>query len=194
MMTKNFVRKGMVIFLFLLVLLVPKIGFAGSANFFLQIDGILGESIDGQHVGWIDVNNWSWSEKQPASTPAKIGGGASAPLTPDIQDFKFTMRVDKASSKLFEACALGTRLRSAVLSVCKASGNKMEFLKIVLTNVMVMSFNINGVSISMENPLIEVTLDFSKIEFYYTETDPRTGAPKGTIKSGWDVEKRQVVR
>lgn len=193
MVSKSFARRGIIMFLFFLVLIVPKIGFAGAANFFLLIDGIPGESTDGQHVGWIDVMNWSWSEQQPLSASASISGGARS-QRPNIQDFKFTMRVNKASPKLFEACAAGTRLRSAVLSVCKASGTKMEFLKIVLSNVIIGSFKIDGVSVSPENPLIEVTLDFGKIEFYYTDTDPKTGASKGAIKSGWDVTKNEVIR
>jgi len=51
MMSKDFVRKGVVLFLFLLVLMVPKIGFAGAASFYLMIDGIPGDSIEQKHMG-----------------------------------------------------------------------------------------------------------------------------------------------
>ena len=44
-------------------------------DYFLQIAGVEGESMDSKHKGWIEVDSWSWGETRPAP-PAAAGGGA----------------------------------------------------------------------------------------------------------------------
>jgi len=36
-------------------------------------------------------------------------------------------------------------------------------------------------------PLEEVSFNYGKIEWTYTETDHRTGKPKGDVKAHWDL-------
>jgi type VI secretion system secreted protein Hcp len=57
-----------------------------------------------------------------------------------------------------------------------------------MSDVMVSSVRPGGASQGAENlPLEEVTFSYGKIEWTYTETDHKTGKPKGDIKSHWDL-------
>ena len=70
-----------------------------TTDFFLKIDGIEGESTDGKHKGEIDLLSWSWGETQSGAHAAGGGGGAGKV---SMQDFHFTMTVNKATPKLFD--------------------------------------------------------------------------------------------
>ena len=44
-----------------------------AVDYFLKIDGIVGESKDSKHRGEIDLMSWSWGASQTGSSSA--GGG-----------------------------------------------------------------------------------------------------------------------
>jgi type VI secretion system secreted protein Hcp len=176
----------LVLALFLSSLILTNPGKALAADAFLKIDGIEGDSNDSKHKNEIEVISWSFGDSQPATVTRSAAGGASAGKV-TMQDFKFTMKVGKASPMLFGAVANGKHIKKAVLTVRTTSGQKqLEFLKISLEDVIVSSFISLG-SKSTEVPAEEIMLNFGKIQVSYTQFDPQTGAPKGEIKSGWDL-------
>ena len=73
-----------------------------SADCFLKIDGIQGESTDPKHNDEIMVLSWSWSETQAVAAAPPGGTGKVS-----MQDFHFSKAVDTASPKLMLACATG---------------------------------------------------------------------------------------
>ncbi len=78
---------------------------------FLKVEGIEGESKDATHRRWIDVSNVSWGMSQEA-VPAVDGG--LAPGAAEVQALSFTHRYDRASVRLFEACATGRMIGSMI--------------------------------------------------------------------------------
>jgi len=86
---------------------------------FLKIDGIDGESRDERHAREIDVLSFSWGETNSAG--AGRGGGGAGKVS--MQDFHFTMRLNRASPLLAKACATGQHIKSAVLTCRKAGGS-----------------------------------------------------------------------
>jgi type VI secretion system secreted protein Hcp len=85
---------------------------------FLKIDGIDGESQDDRHAREIDVLSFSWGESN-AGAAAHGGGGGAGKVS--MQDFHFTMRLNRASPLLARACATGQHIKSAVLT-CRKPG------------------------------------------------------------------------
>ena len=71
-----------------------------AIDMFLKIDGIQGESTDTHHSDEIDILSYTWGESQPGT--ASSGTGAAAGRV-TMQDFHFTMRVNRASPRLFLA-------------------------------------------------------------------------------------------
>ena len=84
-----------------------------AVDYFLQITGIEGESMDAKHKGWLDVESWSWGETNRRARPAEAG---AAPGKVQVQDLHVTTRVSKASPKLFLACASGQHMKEAKLA------------------------------------------------------------------------------
>lgn len=157
---------------------------------FLKIDGIPGESTDARHPDEIDILSYTWGESQLAG--ASSGGGGAGAGKVSMQEFQFAMHVNKASPKLFLACASGAHIRNAVLTIRHSGSNPLDFLKWTFTDVMVGSYHTGATAPPRELPTDQVSLRFAKIE---TEYIPRNanGRPGAPIKAGWDVAANRPV-
>src|SRR5215210_8773554 len=107
-----------------------------AVDYFLKIDGVAGESKDSKHKDEIELEAFSWGASQ-ATAPAG-GGGAAGKVS--MQDFHFVMRTNKASPKLFLACASGQHVKSAVLTARKAGKGQQEYLVYKFTDLLVWSY------------------------------------------------------
>src|SRR4051794_24002818 len=112
-----------------------------AVDYFLKIDGIEGESHDAKHKAEIQIDSFSWSEKQ---TGTQMGGGGGGAGKVAMGDFHFTMKVNKSSPKLMLACACGEHIPKAVLSCRKAGGKQEGFYKITLSDLLVSSYQTSG--------------------------------------------------
>lgn len=153
-------------------------------DYFLKIDGIEGESQDSKHKGEIDLESWSWGEQQSGTHAAGGGGGAGKVR---MQDFHFTMKVNKASPKFMLACANGEHIKKAVLVARKAGKDQQEYLKITLSDLLVSSYQTGGSGHNGVLPSDQISLNFSKIEFEYKE-QKEDGTLGGTTKGTYDVK------
>ena len=153
-----------------------------AVDYFLKIDGIQGESRDDRHKDEIDIESFSWGETQ-SGTFAVGGGGGAGKVS--MQDFHFTMPVNKASPALFLACAQGDHIKNAILTCRKAGKDQQEFLKITMSDVLVSSFQIGGAGGVV--PTDQISLNFAKIEVEYQEQDA-TGKLVGSIKKWFDLK------
>ncbi|MDW8129662.1 MAG: type VI secretion system tube protein Hcp [Bryobacterales bacterium] len=159
----------------------------GMVDYFLKIDGIEGESQDSKHRGEIELESWSFGEVQTGT--AARGGGLGAGKV-QMQDFNFVMKVNKASPKLFLACARGDHIKSAVLTCRKAGKDQQEYLKVTFSDVLVSSYQTSGAAGSDMLPMDQISLNFSKIEFEYRE-QKADGTLGGAIKSWYDVKQNK---
>jgi type VI secretion system secreted protein Hcp len=153
-----------------------------AVDYFLKIDGIQGESRDDRHKDEIDIESFSWGETQ-SGTFAVGGGGGSGKVS--MQDFHFTMTVNKASPALFLACAQGEHIKNAILTCRKAGKDQQEFMKVTMNDVLVSSFQIGGAGGVV--PTDQISLNFAKIEVEYKEQDA-TGKLVGSIKKWFDLK------
>src|SRR5437660_2861335 len=112
-----------------------------AVDYFLKIDGIEGESGDHKNPKQIQLESWSWGETQSGSHSYGGGGGAGKV---SMQDFHFVMTVNKASPKLFLACANGEHIKKAVLVCRKAGKDQQEFYKVTFSDLLVSSFQTSG--------------------------------------------------
>jgi type VI secretion system secreted protein Hcp len=102
-----------------------------------------------------------------------------------MQDFQFTMPVNKASPALFLACAQGDHIKNAILTCRKAGRDQQEFMKVTMNDVLVSSFQIGGAGRVV--PTDQMSLNFAKIEVEYNEFDA-TGTLVGSIKKWFDLK------
>lgn len=159
------------------------------ADYFLNIDGIPGESPDAKHKDEIQVESWSWGETQSGSFAGGGGGGAGKV---SMQDFHFVMKTNKSSPKLFFNCATGTHIKKAVLTCRKAGGDQLEFLKIHFDDLLVSSYQTGGSAHGDVLPTDQISFNFAKIKVEYAvqKADGSLGSP---IIHGYDVKAMKKI-
>lgn len=155
-----------------------------AVDYFLKIDGIDGETQQKGHAGSIELASWSFGETNSGSWAASGGGGSGKV---NMQDFHFVMHVNKASPKLFLACATGEHIRSAKLTCRKAGKTQQEFLKVTFTDLLVSSYQTGGSGSSDVIPTDQISLNFAKIEFDYAE-QKADGSLGASVKTGYDLK------
>ncbi|MDR4497138.1 MAG: type VI secretion system tube protein Hcp [Candidatus Scalindua sp.] len=162
-------------------------------NAFLQIDGIEGECTDDKHKNWIEVLSYSTGLSQTASGSAGTAGGAVSQRA-DFKDFTIVKTLDNASPLIALACADGTRISSVILELCRTGGDKIKYMEYRLSNCIVSSVRPGGDSRGAEMlPLEEVSFNYGKIEWLYTQQRRADGSGGGHVAAGWDLEKNRRV-
>jgi type VI secretion system secreted protein Hcp len=159
-----------------------------AVDYFLKIDGIPGESNDSKHKDEIELESWSWGQTQEGSFQANLGGGAGKV---NMQDFNFTMRTNKASPKLFLACANGEHIKNAILTCRKAGKEQQEYYKWTFTDILVSKYSVRGGQ-SDVIPMEEISLNFTKIETEYKE-QKADGTLGPANKAGYDLKQNKAV-
>lgn len=159
-----------------------------AVDYFLKIDGIDGESGDKKHKDEIQLESFSWGEVQTGASAAGGGGGAGKV---DMQDFHFVMSVNKASPKLFLACANGEHIKKAVLTCRKSGKEQQEYMKWTMSDMLVSSYQTGGSS-GATIPTDQVSLNFSKIEVEYKPQKP-DGSLDSPITAGWNLKENAKV-
>ena len=136
-------------------------GCAMASDTFARIGDIKGESTDSKHKDEIEVLAWSWGVTQSGSMAHGGGGGAGKA---SFNDFAFVHRIDKASPLLMKACATGTHVKDATITVRKAGKGQQEYLVIKLTDVLITS-----VTPSFESGATSegVSMQFAKVDLEY---------------------------
>ena len=154
---------------------------------FLLIDGIPGESTDDNHKDWIEVVSYNYAISQPEGGAASSAGRTGAGQAQQ-QDCKIVKYLDKSSPKLALYSCSGKRIKEVTLELCRASGDKQKFMEYKMEDVLISSVNVSGSVAGSETiPVEEISLEYAKISWTYTEFDNTTGKPIGNVQSNWDL-------
>jgi type VI secretion system secreted protein Hcp len=158
-------------------------------DYFLKIDGIEGESPDDKHKNEIQVESFSWGATNQGTMAFGGGGGAGKV---HAQDFHFLMKTNKASPKLFLACATGDHIKKAELFARKAGKEQQEFLHVTFSDLLVSSYQTNGDGKHDVIPMDSISLNFAKVELEYKvqNSDGKLGAAS---KVGYDLKLNKKV-
>jgi type VI secretion system secreted protein Hcp len=159
-----------------------------QSDMFLKIEGIEGESADHKHKGEIDLLSWSWGQSNSGTMHTGGGGGAGKVA---MNDFHFTMHINKATPKLAEKCAIGEHIKKATLTCRKAGTDPQPYLTVTFTDLLVSSYQTGGQEGSTL-PIESVSLNFAKIEFEYKEQKV-DGTLGGAVKMGYDLKANKKV-
>jgi len=148
-------------------------------DYFLDIDGIDGESLDEIHPKEIRITEYKiLARNRTARAEYKVG-------TTVFEDATFTGAVDCAFPKIQDALLKNTNIKNAVLTCRKAGKTQEDFFKVTLTNVFVTSCNIDGSTVV---PTVTFTLSFSRIDIQYREQNDR-GILGGAMVASFEVRK-----
>lgn len=153
-----------------------------AVDMFLKLDDIKGESKDEKHKDEIDVLSWSWGMSQSGTTHQGTGGGAGKV---SVQDISVTKYVDKASPNLIKSCCSGKHFKEGLLTVRKAGGTPVEYIKITMKEVLIASVSTGGSG--GEDRLTEnVVLNFANFKLEYTP-QKGDGSADSAIEAMWNI-------
>ena len=164
----------------LLLALLGPIVLAGSlhaaADYFLEIDGVKGESSDSARPETIEILSFSWG--------ANNAGSATGAGTFNFSDLRVKAAVSKASPQLMLACATGRHIPSATIYVRKAGSETEEYLMITMSDVLVSSYQTSGQGASQaggdSRPTEEVAFYYNKVALAHTADDGTVTSAEAT--------------
>ncbi len=167
---------------------------------FMQIDksykgsDLSGESTDSLHSNWIQLSEYGFGVSQPHAGSRSDSGAATGGRA-DFDAFTCKKSVDKASNALMIVCAKGDHLPKITVEICRATGDKTPFVKLIFTDCIITKHTITGSGGSEgEMPTEDLEFNFGSVEFSYQATDHKSGAlVGGMIPKKWDVIQNKAV-
>jgi type VI secretion system Hcp family effector len=131
---------------------------------------IVHDRINIDSAGWIDIESFSWGVTQTGTT----GGGGAGSGKASFSDLAITKRLDKFSPMIARDVAEGRHLREVILEVnaMMRNGTPQTYLEIKMSDVLVTSYQIAGMSGGNQLPMESISFNYGKIEFKYVGPDP----------------------
>jgi type VI secretion system secreted protein Hcp len=158
-----------------------------SADIFLKLDGIAGESTDDKHKGEIDVEAIAFDAKRATAAGSGSGGGSGKVK---FAPFRLTKVYDASSPKLFAAAASGHHIKSATITFRRSGdAGDTEFLTYKLTDVVVSSYEQGGANPDKRTlGSLEDEIGLSPAKVQLTEkTTTSTGDAGPVVTASWDL-------
>jgi type VI secretion system Hcp family effector len=178
----SFMKKNVYLLCLSFSLMLCFAGYGQSFDMVLRIDNIEGESTLVGHKGEITVFSYSdgISTCLPNSGNKNLCKAVAGPLN-------FMSQFDKSTIPLKIASASGKVIPSADMTLIRldGSGKPLEFLKIHLENLTVVSVQESGSSGGDSRPTVSVSLSYSRIAWQYTQQSS-TGGAGDQVTDGWD--------
>ncbi len=95
-----------------------------------------------------------------------------------------------ASVKLAEFCCTGGHIKEIIVALCRAGGDKEEYMRWTMSDAIVSSVNFSGGG-GGSLPMEEVTFSYGVIKWVYSQTDHKTGKAKGKVPFGWNLHENK---
>lgn len=115
---------------------------------------------------------------------AGSGGGAGKAT---VEDLEFEHYVDRSSPNLMKYCLVGKHVQEAMLTVRKAGGNPLDYLKLTFSDVIITSVQPFGANSDDLRVRERVRLSFSKIKQEYAVQNAQGGSG-GAVTASYDIK------
>lgn len=158
-----------------------------ASNAYLKVDGIVGESKDATHKGWIDVTSFDLAAIQPTNITSGSGGGAGKVTYDDLVIYSY---VDKATPALFQYASSGKHISKVELAVHKAGGDNVEYLRITLEDALITEANYSG---DLSHPMVPILYKFQAVKIkhqYWEQTEKGGKGPEVSV--GWNIKENRI--
>jgi type VI secretion system secreted protein Hcp len=156
-----------------------------ATDFYLQIDGIKGESTDSAHKDWIEATDIRMEFLQPPSATVHSAGGATTGRGRH-EDAIVTKPIDLASVKIWDACSSGKAIKKVVLECMRASAPAVKYLLVEWDQVIVSKVEILVDEVT-KFPVERVSFNYGIVKWTYTQQKRTDGTQGGNVAAGWDL-------
>jgi type VI secretion system secreted protein Hcp len=148
-----------------------------AVDYFLEVDGIKGESSDDKFKDQIQILSWSWGASNTSSVAGTGGSGAGKV---DLSDFSCMTNFDKATPNFFKAITKGTHVTKATLSAIKSGAEGKPYLKVAFEEMFVTGLQMSAAG---EIPTVSLSFTYNQIGVDYSMQDE-----KGSLKSIGEIK------
>jgi type VI secretion system secreted protein Hcp len=152
-----------------------------AVDYFLEVNGVVGESQDAKQAKSIDVQSFSW-------------GAFNDKKGTRLGDFNFLHNVDLASPPLFQRLVTGTTIPSAELIGRKAGETQFTFLRLCFENVQVNSIQQSGSSGGGDAPTESVSFSYGSVSEQYTQQSADGKSTGNTVFAGWNATQGALIQ
>ena len=154
-----------------------------TANAYLKLDGLQGESLTSGHEGEIELLDWTWGSDQSLNIGSQSTGAGAGKIR--FRSLVVTKRIDSTSPTLFMSSANGHAYLTGHLTVLWPVGTNagaFDFLKIDLKIAAIKSL-----ALSQGDPPLEVVeIQFGSAKMTYIR-EGVDGQPQSPVIGGWDA-------
>jgi type VI secretion system secreted protein Hcp len=153
----------------------------------LQFKDIKGNSLISGFADGILLTSFSHGTLIPMGSD--VAGTERTLGRPAFSEFSCTKATDQSTPALFAACASGTKLGDATISIGRnQSGTLMPIVKYVLTNAMISNISTTGGGDLVDS----ISIHYSAITSQYTQQNVDS-TKKGSASFGWDLSANKAV-
>lgn len=142
---------------------------------------LVGESQNGLHREWIELESFNWGETRSGARPGTSISGSSKPQFASLKIVKF---VDTSSPQLMAACAKETQFSYWRIDVQRQSGDLVR----CIYGLRLWDCMLSAVRTEVDNTYLaeELSLIFKRFEIDYVKLGP-TGVIQGHVTRGYDL-------
>jgi type VI secretion system secreted protein Hcp len=154
---------------------------------------IAGESTDAGHAGEIELSSFAHAVSRTIG-PRTTAGSASVGNS-HHGDLMITKVIDKATPEIQKSICGGQQHKEVKIVVEKTNsvnGTLIPYMVYTLSDVIFSTSSIGGAD-GGGLPTESIGINYAKIKWEYTPTDPSTGDAQGVVPFAWDVSKNQVA-
>jgi len=163
-----------------------------AINAYLKLDSIDGDSTADGHTKEIEILSWNHGFAQPTSATRSTAGGGTVEQAIH-QPMSVSKYVDSATCALMKACWSGKTIKTATLSLNRASGDEknkaVEYLKVVMEDVIIANHSLSGGGGDL--PAENLALDYATVQYTYVLQKP-DGTAGGNKPAKHDLMKREI--
>ena len=154
-----------------------------AVDYFLEVNGVPGESHDSKFAKSIDVFSYSWAA---SANSDKKGNKVN------LSDLNVSKNVDVASPALFQRLVQGTTIPSVELIGRKAGESQLVFLRYCLQDVRVTSIQQSGSTGGDDFSQENVSFAYATFSQQYTPQDAKgSGGP--SVFAGWNATTGDLI-
>ena len=162
-------------------------------DYFLKIDGAPGESMDSKHKDEIEVLSWNFGASQSASAHGGTGSGTGKV---QIQDLTVTHYFDTASTDLLKYLTTGKHIDEGMLTVRKAGGTAVEYLKVLAISRLYLSnfLNVQSSWVTQGLKVCQMGLRFGGNDVGSVMLEENVVRAAGVTNCTTEEELRRIIR
>ena len=154
-----------------------------AVDYFLEVNGVPGESHDSKFAKSIDVFSYTWG----ASANSEKKGNKV-----NLSDLNVSKNVDVASPALFQRLVQGTTIPSVELIGRKAGESQLVFLRYCFLDARVTSIQHSGSAGGGDTPTENVSFGYAAVSLQYTPQDAKGGGLP-SVFAGWNATTGDLI-